>query len=65
MPELPTIAAGFNVGDIITQVNNVSAKDISKDKWLSISAMPGEYEICRETLGCKSLQSQHIKAYSN
>ncbi len=65
MPELPAIAAGFNVGDIITQVNNVSAKDISKDKWLSISAMPGEYEICRETLACKSLQSQHIKAYSN
>jgi predicted aspartyl protease len=65
MPELPAIAAGFNVGDIITQVNNVSAKDISKDKWLSISAMPGEYEICRETLGCKRLQLQHIKAYSN
>ncbi|MFT5759676.1 MAG: putative aspartyl protease [Alteromonadaceae bacterium] len=65
MPELPAIAAGFNVGDIITQVDNVSAKDISKEKWLSISAMPGEYEICRETLGCKRLQSQHIKAYSN
>jgi len=64
MPQLPAMASGFNVGDIITQVNGVDAKDISKDEWLSISAKPGTYKLCLTSLKCKSLQSQHIKGYS-
>lgn len=65
MPGLPAIDAGFQAGDIITQVNKVNANSISKDQWLSMSAIPGKYEICRESLGCKDIQSQHIKGYSN
>lgn len=65
MPDLPAMASGFKVGDIITQVNGINAKDISKDKWLSLSATPGEYEICRQSLPCIKLQSQHIDGYSN
>jgi len=64
MPQMPAMAAGFNVGDIITQVNGINTKDISKDKWLSISATPGNYNLCLTSLTCKDLQSQHIKGYS-
>lgn len=64
MPQLPAMVSGFNVGDIITQVNGLSAKEISKDKWLSISATPGNYTLCLTSLVCKELQSQHIKGYS-
>ena len=65
MPDLPAMASGFKVGDIITQVNGINAKEISKDKWLSLSATPGEYEICRQSLPCIKLQSQYIDGYSN
>ncbi|WOH36506.1 PDZ domain-containing protein [Thalassotalea fonticola] len=65
MPALPAKYAGLNVGDIITQINGVSAKDISKDEWLSISATPGNYKICRQPYDCLPLQSRHIKGYSN
>ena len=64
MPNLPAMVSGFNVGDIITQVNGIKAKDITKDTWLSISATPGTYKLCLTSLTCKNLQSQHIKGYS-
>lgn len=63
MPALPALASDFNVGDVITRINGVNANDISKDKWLTLSATPGKYEICRQSLGCKSIQAQHIKGY--
>lgn len=65
MPALPGQQAGFNVGDIISQVNGMSAKEISKDKWLTISATPGKYQICRQSLQCVQLHSRHIQGYSN
>ena len=65
MPELPAITSGFTAGDVITRVNGIDAKNISKDLWLSISATPGKYEICRESLPCENLESKHIKGYSN
>lgn len=64
MPGLPAFTAGFKVGDIITGVNGLSDKEISIDKWLSMSATPGKYKICHKTLHCKNLQSRHIKGYS-
>lgn len=65
MPDLPAKKADFKVGDIITQVNGISAKNISKDQWLTISATPEKHEICRESFACKSVQTEHIKGYSN
>ncbi len=65
MPALPAMDSGFKAGDVITQVNGVSAEEISTDMWLSISAMPGSYEICLQTLSCKKVSSQHIQGYSN
>ena len=64
MPSLPGIKSGFKVGDVITKVNGIDAKDISKDQWLSISATPGSYKICRESLDCLKVQSKHIDGYS-
>ncbi len=64
MPDMPTMKAGFQVGDIITQVNDVKAFNISKDEWLSISAKPGKYKVCLQSLACKQVSSKHIKGYS-
>ena len=69
MPSLPASQSGFKDGDIITQVNDIDAKDISKDQWLSLSATVGSYKICKETnqksTNCLNVKSKHIDGYSN
>ena len=58
MPSLPASQSGFKVGDVITQMNGVDAKDISKDQWLSISATPGNYQICKEAIKKQTLEKE-------
>ncbi len=64
MPNSPAAAEGFTVGDVITQVNGINTKNISKDKWLFISATPGAYTLCLTSLICKSLKTHHVKGFS-
>lgn len=65
MPNLPAANAGFNVGDVISQVNGIQAKNISKDSWLTMSSTPANYEICLLSAGCKNITTQKITGYSN
>ena len=65
MPELPAKALGIKVGDILTKVNGTPIKDISKDEWLTLSATPGEYQLCFLNSDCKTLTTKHINGYSN
>lgn len=64
MPDLPAKHAGLKAGDIIAQVNGVEAKNISKDRWLTMSNTPASYEICLASSQCVRLQSEHIEGYS-
>lgn len=64
MPNSPANKVNFKVGDIITHVNGIEAKNISKDQWLSLSDTSGKYDICRRDFGCKKLLSQQIIGYS-
>lgn len=64
MPDLPANRAGLKKGDIITMVNKVDAKHITKDKWLTLSNTPSTYDICLSSSHCVTLQSKHIEGYS-
>ncbi len=65
MPNLPAFKAGINVGDVISQVNGIEAKHISKDAWLTMSSTPENYDICLLSSACKKITTQEIKGYSD
>lgn len=64
MPNLPGQYAGIQVGDVITHLNKVATKQISKDQWLTYSATPAAYMVCIKHKQCVNLTSRHITGYS-
>ncbi|WP_119860414.1 aspartyl protease family protein [Pseudoalteromonas sp. MSK9-3] len=64
MPNLPGEGAGIKAGDVITHLNTIPTKKISKDEWLTYSTHPATYTLCLENKACVELTSQHIPGYS-
>ena len=64
MPNLPGEGAGIKAGDVITHLNTIPTKKISKDEWLTYSTHPATYTLCLEHKACVELTSQHIPGYS-
>jgi predicted aspartyl protease len=66
MPELATADLDFKVGDLITSIDSVSIKSMTKDKWLALSSTANSYNICRmrDTEQCFDVVSKDILGYS-
>jgi C-terminal processing protease CtpA/Prc len=68
MPDLVSKRQGFEVGDLVTQIDGLTAKNIDLDSWLNISATPGKHELCFTRDGapqCKIVTAEHIQGYSD
>ena len=65
-PELPVNKYDLKIGDLITNLDHISAKELSMSDALSISATPGMKQVCiaRENV-CFNILAQHIAGYSN
>lgn len=66
MPDMAMANLDVKEGDLITAINGTPAAHISQDQWLSLSASPGKYEVCRkrEKQICLAANSKHIEGYS-
>jgi hypothetical protein len=66
MPELASANLDFKVGDLITSIDRVPTKGLTKDVWLTLSSTPGTYNICRlrDTEQCFDVVSKDIIGYS-
>lgn len=65
-PEFPVNKYDLKIGDLITNLDHISAKELSMSDALSISATPGKKQVCiaRENV-CFNILAQHIAGYSN
>lgn len=69
MPDLPTANLAINVGDLITKLNGVQAKDITQEHWLDIAGTAAKHTVCwvnenaNET--CHTIQANAIFGYSS
>lgn len=65
-PDMASANIDFKEGDIITSINGRLSHEISLSDWLEISAMEGEYTLCRERTKeqCFTVQSKQVVGYS-
>lgn len=64
-PDFPANKHALKVGDLITNLDNIPAKELSMSDALSISATHGKKQVCiaRENV-CFNILAQHIAGYS-
>lgn len=63
-PGLVADKKGFEMGAIVTSINQKEAQSITEEDWLEMSASPGTFEFCFKLRECSSITTQHIKGYS-
>lgn len=65
-PQLAANEYDIKKGDVISKIDEQPAKDISMEKWLSISNHAGSHQICRTRIAekCFVISSKEIKGYS-
>ena len=65
-PEFPANKHDLKVGDLITNLDHISAKKLSLSDALNISATPGIKQVCiARGNACFNILAQHIAGYSN
>ncbi|KGK00404.1 hypothetical protein ND16A_3611 [Thalassotalea sp. ND16A] len=66
-PQMASLAFDIKKGDIISEIDGQPAKDISLEKWLSISNQPRSHLICRvrQQEKCFTIVSKEIAGYSD
>lgn len=65
-PEFPANKHDLKVGDLITNLDHISAKKLSMSDALNISATPGIKQVCiARGNACFNILAQHIAGYSN
>jgi predicted aspartyl protease len=66
-PQMASHSFDIEKGDIISKIDGKSTKEISLEKWLSISDQASNYSICRirEQEKCFTIESKEIEGYSN
>ena len=66
-PQMPSQAFDLKVGDMISKIDGIQAKEISLENWLSITNEAGPHSICRvrEQEECFTIVSKEIKGYSD
>ena len=55
----------IEVGDVITEINQIPAQSLSEEEWLSIANLDIPLSLCFESKRCVTLPMNHIDGYSN
>jgi len=64
-PDFPASKLDLREGDLVTELSGISAKDLSLDDVLEISASAGNKRICiKRENQCFNIPAQHIAGYS-
>jgi len=65
-PDLPASKLAIKVGDLVTQINNKNAAEISLSEYNDIASQTAEHQICiKRENQCFTIEAKHIAGYSN
>jgi len=65
-PDIVSDSIDIKEGDLITSIDGIQSKEISLEKWLTITGSGGEHHICRKRIEivCSNLTAKQIDGYS-
>ena len=65
-PDIVSDSIDIKEGDLITSIDGIPSKEISLEKWLTITGSGGEHHICRKRIEivCSNLTAKQIDGYS-
>lgn len=67
LPQMASHSIDIKKGDIVTNIDGLSAKDISLEQWLKSSDQQGKHQVCRmrKVERCFDVMATEIKGYSD